>query len=79
MSSDDDEAIHPPEPDAPVDRKVSATDDTGDAGTISAKALVPGPIGAGAPGNPRPPATDRVPTVPPASGRRQKCLHIVVK
>jgi hypothetical protein len=54
MSSDDDEAIHPPEPDAPVDRKVLATDDTGDAGTISAKALVPGPIGAGAPSNPRP-------------------------
>jgi hypothetical protein len=54
LSSDDDEVAHPPEPDALVDRKVSAGDDVRDVGITSAEALVPGQIGTSAPGNPSP-------------------------
>jgi hypothetical protein len=60
----DDETVYPKKLDASVDQKVSATNDARDMGTTSAEALVPSPIEAGAPSNPRPPITYQVPTVP---------------
>jgi hypothetical protein len=62
-----------------VDRKASAADDAGDVGTTSVEALIRGLIEAGAPSNPRPPTTDRVPTIPPASGHGRKRIHTAVK
>jgi hypothetical protein len=51
----------------------------GDVGDTSAKALAPGPIGAGAPGNPRPSLTDQAPIVPPSGGHNQKRLRLAAK
>jgi hypothetical protein len=62
-SDDDDDATHPPEHDTPTERKVSAVDDDEGTGTTSVEALIPGSIGAGAPGVIKPPAVDRVPTI----------------
>jgi hypothetical protein len=79
LSSDDDDTVHPPEPDAPIDRKASAADDTGDVGTTSAKAIILGLIGTGAPGNPSPAVTNPIPMVPPARGHGCKRRPIAVK
>jgi hypothetical protein len=66
LSSDDDDVAHPPEHDASVERKMSAADDAKGVGTTSAKALIPGSIRVGTPGNPKPIGIDRVPIVPPS-------------
>jgi hypothetical protein len=79
LSNDDGEACRPPEPNVLVDRKVSAADDGGDVGTAFAEALVPGPIGTRAFGNPRPPITVQSPTVPPNDGHGRKRLCLVVR
>jgi hypothetical protein len=62
-SDDDDDTTHPPEHDTPTERKVSVVDDDEGTGTTLVEALVPGLIGAGAPGVIRPPSIDQVPTI----------------
>jgi hypothetical protein len=64
----DDEIVHPPEPDAPADRKVQAGDDVGDVGASSVESNALGPIGSGVPEKSKPFAVDWVLVVPP-SGR----------
>jgi hypothetical protein len=74
-----DKACRLPEPDATVDWKISAVNDTGDVGITSVEALIHGPIGAGMLSSSRPPVTGQVPTVPPSGTRSRKCLHCAMK
>jgi hypothetical protein len=66
--SSDDEAVHPPEPDAPIDQKVLADDDIGDVKASSVEPTALGPIGSGMSETSKPSAADQVLIVPP-SGR----------
>jgi hypothetical protein len=79
LPSDDDDAAHQPEPDAPVNRKILGTDDAGDVGVTSAEAIIPSQIGASAPSNPRSSIVDLVSVVPPTRGRGRKRPPITVK
>jgi hypothetical protein len=67
--SSDDEIVHPPEPDVPVDDKILAGDDTGDVGVSSVEPTAPGSIGTGVPEKSKSPTADQVLTVPPSSRR----------
>jgi hypothetical protein len=78
-SDDDDNATHMPEHDVLIERKVYVVDDVEGMGPTSAEALILGPIGAGMPGNSRPPAADRGPTVPPWGTCGCKRLRHAVK
>jgi hypothetical protein len=69
LSSDDDDAAHPPEPNAPATLKASPVDDAKVVGTASAETPIPGLIGDDVP---KLPATDQVTTVPSAKGHGQK-------
>jgi hypothetical protein len=74
-----DEVAHSAALNVSVDLKVPVAYDTVNVGAISAEALAPGPIGADATDNLRPPITDQAPTIPPSSERGQKHLCLAAK
>jgi hypothetical protein len=79
LSSDDDDDddnddAHLPEHDALADQDVSTTDGAGGAGTTLDEAPIPGPARAGVPSTIRPPAIDRVPSIPPLGARLK--MHV---
>jgi hypothetical protein len=79
LSSDDDDAAHPLDPDASAMPKGSADNDAGVVGTTSAETLIPGLIRVDTPKVPRPSAADQIPIVPPVRGRSWKRPSIVAK
>jgi hypothetical protein len=67
--SSDDNIVHLPEPDAPVDEKVSADDDAGNNGATIAEPTAPGLISSIVLKQSKPSVADRVLNIVPPSGR----------
>jgi hypothetical protein len=72
---DDDDSARMPRQTAPIDRAISAADDTEDDGTASAEASVPSSTGAGAPGPSMPTIVDRASITQASRARGRKRLH----
>jgi hypothetical protein len=66
--SNDDETMHPPEPDALATQKVPVGDDAGEKGATSAEPTAPGPIGSGMPEKSKASATNWVLVARPLAG-----------
>jgi hypothetical protein len=77
--SNDDETMHPLEPDALATQKVPVGDDAGEKGATSAEPTAPGPIRSGMPEKSKASATDWVLVAPPTSRCGRKCLPPATK
>jgi hypothetical protein len=77
--SSDDEAEHPPMPDALADQKLPADDDAEDEGVASIEPTALHPIRSNVLKKIQPSAANQALVVPPSGKHRQKCLHTATR